>query len=349
MASVNFEKIKSISEIKAKIRHCDREERLKHEHSNKQINKNLTHKNIDLFANDNYENACNRLDNRIAYLDSTTNTNKRKDRVNCFGLSIPIPLGLTEEQERQFYVNTYQIICNQYGEDNIIAGYAHYDEIHDYVDASTGNIETSRPHFHLYVVPEQNGILNGKWFSSKANMNKLNKSIDNMCQEDFNISFMTGSKKKGQSVEDLKRRSIDELSNYWEALKGLENDLKAREETLRQQQLNIQALEEEALKKHSEASEKLSECDTLLEDIKNTKINTSFEKWASKKPGLGRLVKSPDGKNTFEPVNILQEYNSDKARVISKKSANINYRKQKLFDIADAYDNSRRYDDDFSY
>lgn len=269
MASVSFEKIKSISEIKAKIRHCDREERLKHEHSNKQINKDLTHNNLNLFKNDSYEDACNRFDNRLAYLDSTTNTNKRKDRVNCFGLSIPIPLGLTTEQERQFYSNTYRIICNQYGKDNIIAGYAHYDEIHDYIDASTGDIETSRPHFHLYVIPEKDGILNGKWFSSKSNMNKLNKSIDDMCMRDFNVPFMTGSKKKGQSVENLKEASMDKLLEWWNELQARERALNDREATLRQQELNIQAIQKECDTKQSEAlqaKEKYINLSKQLED-----------------------------------------------------------------------------------
>ena len=35
MASVNFEKLKDVSTIKAKIRHCNKEERLIHTHSNK--------------------------------------------------------------------------------------------------------------------------------------------------------------------------------------------------------------------------------------------------------------------------------------------------------------------------
>ena len=269
MASVNFEKIKSISEIKAKIRHCDREERLKHEHSNKQINKDLTHNNLNLFKNDSYENACNRFDNRLAYLDSTTNTNKRKDRVNCFGLSIPIPQGLTTEQERQFYSNTYQIISKQYGKDNIVAGYAHYDEIHDYIDVSTGDIETSRPHFHLYVIPEKDGILNGKWFSSKSNMSKLNKSIDDMCMRDFNIPFMTGSKKKGQSVENLKEASMNKLLEWWNELQARERALNDREATLRQQELNIQAIQKECDTKQSEAlqaKEKYISLSKQLED-----------------------------------------------------------------------------------
>lgn len=272
MASVSFEKIKSISEIKAKIRHCDREERLKHEHSNKQINKDLTHNNLNLFKNDSYEDACNRFDNRLAYLDNTTNTNKRKDRVNCFGLSIPIPQGLTTEQERQFYSNAYQIISKQYGKDNIVAGYAHYDEIHDYIDASTGNIETSRPHFHLYVIPEKDGILNGKWFSSKANMNKLNKSIDDMCMRDFNVPFMTGSKKKGQSVENLKEASMDKLLDWWNELQARERALNDREATLRQQELNIQAIQKECDTKQSEALQAKEKYISLSKQLENKEI-----------------------------------------------------------------------------
>lgn len=343
MASVSFEKIKSISEIKAKIRHCDREERLKHEHSNKQINKDLTHNNLNLFANDNYEKACNRFDNRLAYLDSTTNTNKRKDRVNCFGLSIPIPQGLTTEQERQFYSNTYQIICKQYGEDNIIAGYAHYDEIHDYIDASTGDIETSRPHFHLYVIPEKDGILNGKWFSSKANMSKLNKSIDDMCMRDFNIPFMTGSKKKGQSVENLKEASTDKLLDWWNELQARERALNDREATLKQQELNIQAIQEEAFKMQSDASERLSECNTLLNDLENAKLDTSFEKWASSKQGLGIKAKNEEGRTVFKPINVLETYKADKART----TANLKYRTQNLFDIGEAASKNDGYNYNF--
>ena len=282
MASVNFEKIKSIAEIKAKIRHCDREEREKHEHKNKQINKNLTHKNIDLFDNDNYEKACSRFDKRLADLDNTTNTNKRKDRVNCFGLSIPLPQALSPEHERLFYSNTYQIICNQYGKDNIIAGYIHYDEVHDYIDASTNRIERSRPHFHLYVIPERNGILNGKWFSSKANMTKLNKSIDEMCQQEFHICFMTRTKKRGQSVEDLKEASTDKLFEWQNKLDARESDLNAREATLRQQEDYIRLEREKLSKERSEASKAISECKTLADEMKDERQKKRVQQVANR-------------------------------------------------------------------
>ena len=42
MASVNFEKLKTSQEVKAMLRHCDKEERMTTNHSNKEINKLLS-------------------------------------------------------------------------------------------------------------------------------------------------------------------------------------------------------------------------------------------------------------------------------------------------------------------
>ena len=53
----------------------------------------------------------------------------------------------------------------------------HQDEKHAYIHAETGERCMSRSHLQCYVVPEHNGKLNGKWFSSRANMIKLNNSI----------------------------------------------------------------------------------------------------------------------------------------------------------------------------
>ena len=66
----------------------------------------------------------------------------------------------------------------------------------------------SRSHLQCYVVPEHNGKLNGKWFSSRANMVKLNNSIHRMAQEQFGVMFMDGSKRKSRkTVEQLKNES----------------------------------------------------------------------------------------------------------------------------------------------
>lgn len=268
MASVNFEKIRSSAQVKAFIRHCDSEERKKNNHSNQQINKALTDDNLYMFPDESYLDTCNKFDARINELDSTTNTNKRKDRVVCFGLCVPAPAGLNDEQEVIFYANVANILGNRYGEQNIIAGYVHRDEVHQYVNPDTGKMDTSRSHMHLYIVPEKDGILKGKWFSSKANMVSVNNSIDDMCMREFGVPFMTGSKKKGKSVEDLKRRSADELSKCWTALDARESDLKARESVLAQQMIQIQADREKLSERLSEASELISDCRDTLKTFK---------------------------------------------------------------------------------
>ena len=59
MSSVNFEKIKQNSKpVSAYIGHNDSSERLKHEHSNKDINKDLTSGNVDWKGIDYNAAAC---------------------------------------------------------------------------------------------------------------------------------------------------------------------------------------------------------------------------------------------------------------------------------------------------
>jgi len=148
--------------------------------------------------------------------------------VTCFGLNTPAPKGLKPENEKAFFTEVLEIIKNQYGEDNIIQYYIHQDEKHEYINAETGERCMSRSHMQCYVVPEHNGKLNGKWFSNRSNMVKLNNSIHRMAQEQFGVTFMDGSKRKSRkTVEQLKNEST-----YLEIQKELEKqraDLNARQ------------------------------------------------------------------------------------------------------------------------
>lgn len=205
MASVNFEKFKSKAEVKAMFRHCDSEERMKHEHSNKQINKDLTQRNFTMLD---YKDSCTRFDERLEYLDSLDGANKRKDRVIAFGLTIPMPADIPISKRKDFLIAVYKCLSKQYGDDNLVAMYLHVDEKHTYSDAETQEKRQSLDHIHAYFVPEINGKLNGKVFSSRNNMMKLNKAIHEMCQSDFGVDFMDGSKRKSKkSVETLKNQS----------------------------------------------------------------------------------------------------------------------------------------------
>ena len=205
MASVNFEKLKSAGEVKAMLRHCDMDERKQHNHSNQDIDKNLTGKNAQVCD---YDTACELYDTRIAELDAKPGANVRKDRVTCFGLCIPVPEDMDETDYREWTVDTLELINAQYGAENLIGAYLHLDEIHDYKDAETGKDRTSRAHIHAYVVPEVNGKLNGKAFSSKKNMLKLNQAIHEMTQTKYGLDFMDGSKKKStEEIVTLKHKS----------------------------------------------------------------------------------------------------------------------------------------------
>ena len=211
MASVDFQKLKTPQEVKAMLRHCDMDERVTHNHSNKQINKSETYKNAQINS---YADACKIYDERIKNLDSQPGANKRSDRVTCFGLEIPFPKDLKDEDGRTWTVEVIKLIEKQYGKQNIVAAYLHNDEVHDYKDAETGKQRTSRPHVHVYVIPEIDGKLNGKAFSSKSNMQKLNRDIHNMTKIDYNLDFMDGTKRKSRKeVETLKEASrIQELN-----------------------------------------------------------------------------------------------------------------------------------------
>lgn len=206
MASVNFEKLKTPQQVKAMLRHCDGEERMEANHSNIDIDKSKTSGNMQ--GDMDYAAACQRYDERIACLDAKPGANRRKDRVTCFGLNVPAPKDLKPEDEKAFFLAVIEIIINQYGEDNIVQYYMHQDEKHEYIHTETGERCMSRSHLQCYVVPEHNGKLNGKWFSSRANMVKLNNAIHRMAQEQFGVMFMDGSKRKSRkTVEQLKNES----------------------------------------------------------------------------------------------------------------------------------------------
>ena len=117
MSSVNFEKIKQNGKpVSAYIRHNDSSERLKHEHSNKDINKDLTSGNVDWKGID-YNAAQERYKARIAELDKVEGQNKRKDRVVAFSLCVPIPKDVSDK--KAFFNDVMELFSKDFGERNI--------------------------------------------------------------------------------------------------------------------------------------------------------------------------------------------------------------------------------------
>lgn len=258
MASVNFEKLKTPQQVKAMLRHCDGEERMEANHSNIDIDKSKTSCNMQ--GDMDYAAACQRYDERIAFLDSKPGANRRKDRVTCFGLNVSAPKDLKPEDEKAFFLAVIEIIINQYGEDNIVQYYMHQDEKHEYIHAETGERCMSRSHLQCYVVPEHNEKLNGKWFSSRANMVKLNNAIHRMAQEQFGVMFMDGSKRKS-------RKTVEQLKNE-SAYLEVQQELDAQKMALDTQSAEVKEEKQMVLKTKVMLYEKESDLDRRKDRIK---------------------------------------------------------------------------------
>ena len=218
MASVDWQKHSGGTSVKAQFRHCDKDERLKAEHANEEIDKSLTHKNLSFGAfQGDYKSICHAYDERIKYIDEHAGLKKkpRKDRVTCMSWSISCPAGMSDDMASKWFTDVYDLLNTEYSD--VLGASAHFDEVHEYVDASTGKPAMSRPHMHVFVLPvvEKDGFrrLVGKDFSKRENIVKLNNRIQAMTEDKYpGHTFMTGVKHPGeyQTVEDLKRRSKEE-------------------------------------------------------------------------------------------------------------------------------------------
>lgn len=209
MAGCNWEKFKGGTESKAMFRHCDTERRLEATHSNADIDKSRTYLNMPFGAFEGgYENVCKVYDEYIGELDKNPGQNKRKDRVTLVGLSIPAPDGMDDETAAHWFIDVYEALYDRFGY-TLIGGVAHFDEIHEYTDAETGEKRLSRPHLHAYAVPDIGGKLNAKQYTARRQMVALNNAVEAVTSARYpGYKFMTGKGTKSKkSVEQLKQES----------------------------------------------------------------------------------------------------------------------------------------------
>ena len=126
MASVNFEKFKSVQSAKAQFRHCDKDARKETDHGNKEIDLQKSDMNIQ-YASSSYESTCKRYDSRIKAIDEGgRNKNRRKDRVTLLGLEVPVPKDLPSSDYVKWFSRVNSIIEGRYGADNVMNAYIHF-------------------------------------------------------------------------------------------------------------------------------------------------------------------------------------------------------------------------------
>lgn len=257
MASVNFEKQKSATEAKAKMRHDATDERLKNDHQNEHIDKSKTHLN----KSPSYTEMCQLYDTRIAELDATTNKNKRKDRVTLVSLEIPVPEHLQREKYDDWFNDVEECVKARYGDDNVLFRSDHYDEEHEYLDPEKNETVMSRVHTRFCVVPEKDGGLNAKWATSRSNMIQINNEIHEMTAEKYNCEFMDGTKRKSsKSVTALKNASNEA------ELEAREAEIARREQSVADYSNDIHDWELRLADQHAEFEEYKQQEETKLQE-----------------------------------------------------------------------------------
>ena len=327
MASVDFHcKCKGETEAKAIMRHNDKEERVKPEceHANPHLDKSKSHLNL-AYKNVSYAEAKAIYDKRILELDATTNTNKRSDRVTMFGLEIPRPPKLEPQHYQRWFNRVCNLVEDWVGSDNFIEGYFHVDEVHDYYDPKEKIWRTSVEHAHLTVIPEMDGKLNGKAFSSKARMTALNNEIEKMTMKEFGVHFKTGKGKRGQLVEEMKQETAEAMKRMGQQLAQKEIELNAKSDSLDRE------LEERVSKLEAEYSEKEAKL-TVREDLVQQRENEVSDIKKSLKTQISALqdiydrIEAIDETGVKRRWNYLQQHAPQVAEKVDKAVSDIEKR-----------------------
>lgn len=250
MTSANVKKCKH-SEVTGILMHCDNEERMKRDHSNVHISKSRTHLNTTTFAGSGigYRSAIQALNEIVEQLDALPGANKRKDRVEALSFDIILPKALQNAPDilkQEWFEEAHRVLVEvtlpSWGwldpDKCWLCTSIHFDEVHEYLDPKTREWETSLEHMHDLFVPvvkttNEEGAeivkLNANVLNTKVNYRKLQKDLDEMTLNLFQVHYMDGTAKKSEGiVEELKAASYqalsEEVSKLEEQQRGLKQD-----------------------------------------------------------------------------------------------------------------------------
>ena len=169
MANANWNsgKSKGRAQAYARLRHNDNERRADPQvaHSNREIDKARTHLNFEVgpTAGLTYEQKKTRLDARLNEFgyppDSELKTLGKNAPTAMQSIVIYAPDELNNEAAladgrlKKWFEAAADELVKNVGEENVISFAIDVDEVHDYIDAETGNQVKSKFHAHAAVVP----------------------------------------------------------------------------------------------------------------------------------------------------------------------------------------------------
>lgn len=225
MASVDWLKA-TTQKAGAMIKHNGKEERIKNNHSNTDIDTSKSHLNFYIGADD-YAPMLEKVKARIKEVDELypPKRNLGAKRITCIMLETPVPQAIEEQgRVKEFLEETHKVIEDFFGAENVGGTVCHFDEQHKYPNKDCKE-QKSLIHAHTLccayaewtekkknketnevTTVERKGI-NGKNCETLARLHALNDKMQKMCLDKFGISFNTGETPQRKSVERLKNES----------------------------------------------------------------------------------------------------------------------------------------------
>ena len=108
----------------------------------------------------------------------------------------------TESEHRKFFEVVYSFVQKRYGDENVINGYVHMDEMGE------GTGKAYRPHIHIPLVAVKDNRISAKAVFTKSELRNFHKDLDNICESEFGIKnlILNGRTKGKFTVAELKER-----------------------------------------------------------------------------------------------------------------------------------------------
>lgn len=206
---------------------------------NEDINYSLSEKNIDLITPK--ENLYLDIKNRVSELQKT-GSRVQSNSITCAGFVFTLPEDIVDVSKRDEYFKTcVEYLQDAFKKENVIQAKIHLDE--------------SRPHLHVYLVPEnkETGRLQARKSLNRDFLNDLHTKLPGILNnKNFNITRGDSTDKfYVENIHDYKKamREIEELKKEIDLLKSekfqVNTNLKNSEEQLKKVvKFNVKTSEE---------------------------------------------------------------------------------------------------------
>lgn len=161
-------------------------------------------KNVDKDLTKNNYNLCERDIKAIEYWEKRFNESKHSNQKKTAVMSdlvLTEPKGLTEEQSKQFFKESYSFLSERYGKENIISAWVHCDE------------PDAQRHMHLCLLPinKETNRCSARGVFSKEELQSVHTELQEHLDIslDFSAKILNGATSGGnKSIEQLKAEKL---------------------------------------------------------------------------------------------------------------------------------------------